>query len=58
MLKTIGYPRFGELIQQAIFNVYLEGKHLTADVGGTAGTREFTRRVIQEIEYLDSAGIV
>jgi isocitrate/isopropylmalate dehydrogenase len=26
--------------------VYREGKHVTKDVGGTAGTREFTDAVI------------
>jgi len=37
-------------------NVYREGKVLTADVGGQAGTRQFTKRVIREIERLDDAG--
>lgn len=58
MLKTMGYGRFSDLIKEAIFNVYREGRYLTVDVGGNSGTKEFTRRVIQEIEYLDTNGIV
>lgn len=53
MLRSIGLPRFGDLIAEAIKNVYVEGKVLTRDVGGTSTTKEFTRRVIQEVEALD-----
>ena len=53
MLSTMGYPRFSKLIESAVTNVYLEGKVLTADVGGNATTSEFTNRVIQEINLLN-----
>jgi isocitrate/isopropylmalate dehydrogenase len=33
-------------LQNAIAHVYREGKHLTRDVGGSAGTAEFTDAVI------------
>ena len=58
MLKTMGYGRFSDLIREAIFNVYREGRYLTADVGGKTGTKEFTKRIIDEVEHLDSSGIV
>ena len=53
MLRSAGLPRFGDLINEAIMNVYEEGRVLTRDVGGTATTQEFTKRIIQEVESLD-----
>lgn len=53
MLRQMGLPRFGDLIQQAIRNVYAEGKVLTQDVGGKATNTQFTDRVIQEVVELD-----
>ncbi|MEO7143159.1 MAG: isocitrate dehydrogenase (NAD(+)) [Bryobacteraceae bacterium] len=37
-------------LQTAIERVYADGKHLTPDVGGTAGTREFTDAVIAAVK--------
>jgi len=54
MLRTIGLPRFGDLIAEATSNVYTEGKFLTKDVGGNSTTTEFTKRIIKEIEDLDN----
>jgi len=54
MLRTLNLPRFAELINDALINVYKRGDCLTQDVGGKAGTKEFTKRVIQEIETLDT----
>jgi isocitrate dehydrogenase (NAD+) len=48
-----GLPRFAELIQKAVYNVYAEGKYLTKDVGGNAKATEFTKRVVDEIKSLD-----
>jgi isocitrate dehydrogenase (NAD+) len=36
-------------MQRALEAVYAEGKHLTRDVGGTAGTAEFTDAVIAKL---------
>jgi isocitrate dehydrogenase (NAD+) len=36
-------------MQSAIESVYEQGKHLTGDVGGTAGTTEFTDAVIAKL---------
>ena len=46
MLSCMGYNRFSNLIEEAVVNVYEEGKVLTVDVGGKATTSEFTQRVI------------
>lgn len=56
MLRTIGFARFGDLINEAVLNVYREGKFLTSDVGGTSTTTEFVKRINVEIEKLDQRG--
>lgn len=56
MLRCLGLPRFGDLINEALLNVYYEGRVLTEDVGGRATTKQFTDRVIREIQTLDSTG--
>lgn len=53
MLRALGLPRFGDLISEGIYNVYREGKVRPIDVGGVAGTKEFTNRVIEEVVRLD-----
>ena len=50
MLAYIGERDAAARLQKAIEAVYAEGKHLTRDVGGTAGTEEFTRAVIDELK--------
>jgi isocitrate dehydrogenase (NAD+) len=46
MLAHIGEREAAIRLQKAIEGVYFEGKKLTGDVGGTAGTKEFTDAVI------------
>jgi isocitrate dehydrogenase (NAD+) len=46
MLKHLGERNAAVRIEAALVNVYREGKHVTRDVGGTAGTQEFTDAVI------------
>jgi len=46
MLNHIGEQSAAERIEKALINVYKEGKHVTKDVGGKAGTEEFTDAVI------------
>jgi isocitrate dehydrogenase (NAD+) len=36
-------------LQKAVRAVYAEGKHLTGDVGGKAGTAEFTEAIIEKL---------
>ncbi len=46
MLEHLGERAAAERIEAALVKVYKEGKHVTKDVGGTAGTQEFTDAVI------------
>jgi isocitrate dehydrogenase (NAD+) len=50
MLAYIGERDAAARMQKAIEGVYAEGKHLTRDVGGTAGTDEFTRAVVEKVK--------
>lgn len=53
MLRALNLPRFAELINQGLHNVYKKGEGLTRDVGGKGDTKSFTKLVIKEIENLD-----
>jgi isocitrate dehydrogenase (NAD+) len=46
MLNHLGEQSAAERIEKALIKVYKEGKHVTKDVGGKAGTQEFTDAVI------------
>ena len=46
MLHHLNESAAANKIQAALENVYREGKHATRDLGGTAGTKEFTDAVI------------
>ena len=46
MLNHLGEPSAAQRIETALIKVYKEGKHVTKDVGGKAGTQEFTDAVI------------
>jgi isocitrate dehydrogenase (NAD+) len=46
MLDHLGERAAGRRIEEALEKVYREGKHTTKDVGGRAGTNEFTEAVI------------
>jgi isocitrate dehydrogenase (NAD+) len=50
MLAHLGERDAARGLQAAIEKVYAEGHHLTGDVGGSAGTAEFTEAVIRAIE--------
>ena len=46
MLRHLGQHNAADRVEQAIHQVYSEGRHLTRDVGGNASTEEFTDAVI------------
>jgi isocitrate dehydrogenase (NAD+) len=46
MLAHIGEREAAVKLQGAVERVYAEGRHLTRDVGGMAGTAEFTDAVL------------
>jgi isocitrate dehydrogenase (NAD+) len=49
MLAHLGEREAAIRLQKAIEAVYREGLHLTRDVGGVAGTDEFTKAVIENL---------
>jgi len=49
MLDHLGERSAARRIEAALENVYREGKHTTQDVGGKAGTAEFTDAVISAL---------
>jgi isocitrate dehydrogenase (NAD+) len=50
MLDHLGERTTAERIQNALESVYRQGKHTTRDVGGKAGTEEFTDAVIAALK--------
>lgn len=50
MLQHIGLAKHADLIENAVRQVIAEQKVRTADLGGTATTKEFTQAVINKIE--------
>jgi isocitrate dehydrogenase (NAD+) len=50
MLRHMGEKDAAVRLQKAIEQVFAEGQHLTRDVGGMAGTTQFTNAVIRAIE--------
>jgi isocitrate dehydrogenase (NAD+) len=49
MLDHLGERSAARRLEAALDGVYREGRHLTRDVGGTAGTAEFTEAVVQAL---------
>ena len=49
MLSYLGARDAARRLDRALLAVYAEGKDLTGDVGGTAGTRQFTDAVISRM---------
>lgn len=49
MLNYIGEKAAAERIEHALMKVLEEGKCVTADLGGTAGTKEFTEEIIKNL---------
>lgn len=49
MLEYIGQHKVASSIEQAIWEVLEEGKHLTGDLGGSANTEEFTNALIDKL---------
>jgi isocitrate dehydrogenase (NAD+) len=49
MLAHIGERDAAQRLKSAVAQVYAEGKHLTGDVGGRAGTAEFTAAIVRHI---------
>ena len=50
MLDHLGESSAAKRIEAALEQVHREGKHITKDVGGAAGTNEFTDAVIAALQ--------
>jgi len=50
MLNHMGQRDIAQRIKNAYNEVLSEGKSLTRDLGGTAGTNEFAEAVIQKLK--------
>ncbi len=50
MLNYLGEREMATKVDAALIRVYREGKHVTKDVGGKAGTKEFTDAVIKALK--------
>ncbi len=53
MLKWIGEEAAAVKIETAMQEVLTEGKHVTYDAGGTAGTDEYASAIIRKMELTD-----
>lgn len=49
MLKHMGMQAHGDQIESAIMNTIQQGRYLTRDLGGNAGTSDFTKAVIDNL---------
>lgn len=50
MLEHLGEEKAAARVQQAIIEVLTEGKYLTYDLGGTAGTQEMAEAIARRLE--------
>jgi isocitrate dehydrogenase (NAD+) len=55
MLDHLGESSAAHRVRTALEKVYREGQHATRDLGGTAGTREFTDAVIAALQVAATA---
>ena len=46
----MGFKKEADNIQNAIIELYSEGKHLTGDLGGKTTTTDFTKAVIDRLK--------
>ena len=52
MLRHLGEEHAADHIRAALEKVYGEKKHLTRDVGGTAGTMEFADAMVEALHAI------
>jgi len=49
MLRHLGYPEMGARVEEAVRGVIAEGRTVTSDLGGSAGTSDFADAVIEAL---------
>jgi isocitrate dehydrogenase (NAD+) len=55
MLRHLNYPAHADRVEQALRDVIAEGRTLTYDLGGTAGTRAFADAIIERLAAVPAA---
>jgi isocitrate/isopropylmalate dehydrogenase len=50
LLRYIGKNAAADRIERALAAVLSEKKHVTRDLGGTAGTREMTKAIVDNLK--------
>jgi isocitrate dehydrogenase (NAD+) len=56
MLRHLGYPEAADRVERSLRDVIAEGRTVTYDLGGTAGTRAFADAIIERLGADDAAG--
>jgi isocitrate dehydrogenase (NAD+) len=56
MLRHLGYAEMAERVEGAVRGVIAEGRTVTSDLGGTAGTSQFADAVIERLGVATPAG--
>lgn len=49
LLEYVGERRVAKRIEDAVYGVQEEGRHLAGDLGGTASTEEITLAIIDKL---------
>jgi isocitrate dehydrogenase (NAD+) len=55
MLRHLGYAEVGERVETAVRDVIAEGRTVTSDLGGNAGTSQFADAVIERLAIATAA---
>lgn len=50
MLRYLDLDKDAQLIEQALFEVYEKGSHMTCDLGGNTSTSDFTDAIIKQLK--------
>ena len=57
MLRHLGEHTAADQIQNAMLEVFADGKYLTKDLGGTAKTNEFARAIVEKMQATGAAAV-
>ena len=57
MLRHLSETRAADQIQNAMLEVFADGKHLTKDLAGTAKTDDFARAIVEKMQASDAAAV-
>jgi len=55
MLRHLGHPDTADRVERALRDVIAEGRTVTYDLGGTAGTQAFADAIIERLAAVPTA---